>query len=754
MTTDEAEPPPTNAVRLRGVRARALQLESLALPLGRWTAVTGPGGSGKTTLLRDVLFAEAHRRYVETFSAAARRLMERLPPPDLDSASGLTAALFDPAEPPPPPKRETLAERAGLAEPLRRWFARHAVPLEPATGEPQIIVTPASAAAKLEETAGKRRGLVLFPWPAAGDRPADPADLRSLRFRRAVVGDATVSLDDLAEPPAGPAEVVADRVTLGVGGADRLAESLGTAFRFGGGRCTVLGEDGDGPRELDGRRWTVREFRDRPLAADGTPLPPPTAPLFDPRGRTGRCPACRGTGERKRDRGRPCPACGGTGLTPAALAHAAFGRRWPELADATVAEAAAWLDSLDHAADEELVAGLNRLAAAGLGDCSLSTRTRMLSPAARRCLSLAAIPAGGLEGLLILLDSPTLGFGPRRRAWAVGLIRELRDAGNTVVTATVDPELVAAADAAVTLPGGEVGTPAAAPADPPGDPETPAAIPSDDLPAAGLTVLVPDEADPRDTFATLERELTDRFAAAGGAGVGTTRELLVAGRGGGVRNPRSTVATHLAIFTEVREMFAATPEAKVRGFGPPAFGLGRDSAGRCPACDGTGEAVVEMQFLPDLVAPCPECGGTRYRPEALEIQVRGRSIADVLALSAEEAVPFFRGRPKPRARAAAMRDVGLGHLTLGRGLAGLSGGELQRVRLAKAAAARTAKPTLILLEHPTAGLADDDRGRVVEVLARLGKLGHAVVAFDHHPDLIAAADRVAGPPGDTPGGAP
>ncbi|MEM9702810.1 MAG: excinuclease ABC subunit A, partial [Planctomycetota bacterium] len=250
----------------------------------------------------------------------------------------------------------------------------------------------------------------------------------------------------------------------------------------------------------------------------------------------------------------------------------------------------------------------------------------------------------------------------------------------------------------------------------------------------GVTVLTGPSAECRLEALAKEAGAAERFGPFGAVLHGPRAPLT--------KSPRSTVATFLGFFGEIRDLFASTPEAKLRGFTAGQFSLAGASPGRCPVCEGAGTVTTPMQFLPDLVTVCPECGGDRFTPETLAIRVRGLSIAETLNLTADEAVPFFRGRPKPRARAAAVRDVGLGRLTIGRAVNTLSHGEGQRLRLAKTLAARTAAATLILLEAPAAGLHPVDAERLVGVFRRLAENGHAVVATGVHPQLLAAADAV------------
>ncbi|QDT16069.1 excinuclease ABC subunit UvrA [Alienimonas californiensis] len=721
--------PTAPPIRLRGVRVRALRIDALDLPRGGLTVVAGVSGSGKSTLLRDVLHAEGQRRYVAALSASARRLLERRERPDADEISGVPPAiLVDPDQ--PPGRGETLADRAGLGDVLRTAFAALATPHDPTTGAPLAVTRADLAAADLIAARPNARGQIAFPADAALSADA----YRGAGFNRYLADAATGRLEDAETLPSG-AEIIVDRVKLSADAADRIGESLAAALRFGGGRATVWLETEEGPRTIDGKRWAPHVVRDRPVLDDGTVLPPATPRLFSP------------SFDRK---------------DVARRAYRVDGQTWDRWVERSAADLRTELPADGPPAVAALAAALERLANWGLADRPLGEPAAALSRADDRRAALAAAADPGVRGLLVLLDAPLAGLEEADGERFLALCRSLTDGGNTVVAAGSESTLCRAAALLVELgpgagpeggrvlfagPPGEIGTvdgSLLAPylrADPPPVPSRPA--PSTTLPDAdrtpfvprGLTLLVGPDADRR------LHALADAATAATADGrFGAFGAVLFGPRAPLTNSPRSTVATFLGFFGEIRDLFASTPEAKLRGFGPGHFSLAGASPGRCPLCEGTGTVTTPMQFLPDLTATCPECGGDRFKPEILAIRVRGLSIAGTLNLTAAEAVPFFRGRPKPRARAAAVRDVGLGHVTIGRAAKTLSDGEGQRLRLAKTLAARTAAATLILLEAPAAGLHPADAERLGGVFERLTENGHAVIASGSHPRLRAAAD--------------
>jgi excinuclease ABC subunit A len=222
------------------------------------------------------------------------------------------------------------------------------------------------------------------------------------------------------------------------------------------------------------------------------------------------------------------------------------------------------------------------------------------------------------------------------------------------------------------------------------------------------------------------------------------------------RTPRSVPATFLGVWDEVRKLFAASPDAKVRGYGPARFSFNTaKGGGRCPACEGQGVIAHEMSFLPDVTTPCEACAGSRFEPATLDVRYLGHSIGDVLRLTAEDAAGVFAAHPKIRGPLDTMSDLGVGYLQLGQGSHTLSGGEAQRLKLATELTGGTRpKPTLYVLDEPTTGLHLLDVARLIKVLDRLVARGDTLVIIEHHPAVIASADHVIelGPEGGKGGG--
>lgn len=499
----------------------------------------------------------------------------------------------------------------------------------------------------------------------------------------------------------------------------------------------------------------------------------------------------------------PCPDCGGGRLRREALAVRVAGRHLGEVSRFTIRELDAWLAELSLAPGqaaqaERLLAALRArvgtAAQVGLGYLELARQTRTLSGGEAQRIQLATALGGTLTAALYVLDEPSVGLHARDVGRLLAVLRAIRDQGNTVVVVEHAPEIVEAADHVIDLgPGpGRAGGRLVVEGSVARVRRHRGSVTGRALrgelrfatrprrPARGALRVVGARAHNLKDV-SVEIPLGQLVTVTGVSGAGKSslvRAVLVghlsrdpergactriegAERVGGVvlvdptppvRSPRSNPATLSKAFEAIRRVFAATPDARARRLGPGWFSF-NVPGGRCEACEGAGEVVVDMQFLEDLRVPCDRCEGRRYRPEALEVRYRGRTIVDVLGLTLEEALEVFAGEPRVGNRLDPFVRVGLGYLTLGQPISTLSGGEIQRLRLASALAEGRAD-ALYVFDEPTTGLHPAD----VEVLLRcvddLLDAGASVVAVEHNLDWIRASDWVLdlGPEGGPGGG--
>ncbi len=797
------------SIRVRGAREHNLQGVDLDLPREALVVLCGPSGSGKSSLAFDTLHAEGRRRLVEALDARSRLALGAFRRPRVDAIHGLTPTIGIAARRGSGSRRSTVGTLTEAHHFLRVLFARAGVQHCTGCGRPVRRWSPPVVVARLLDLPEGTRLTLLAP--VARGRPGSPRplldEIRRQGFARVRVDGETRRLDEPVVVDARiphDIDVVIDRVRVREGVRGRLADAVETALRAGGG--TVLVEavpPGEAARTLG--------FSDRLRCLDcGLDFPPLTPARFSFNSPAGMCPTCEGLGVAGAG-GRPCPSCRGGRLRADAASVRVGDLDIVGLSALPAAEArlrlrelAAVLAGEQAAVAAEPLAEVDRrlgfLEAVDLGWMPLDRPADTLSAGEARRVRLAAQLGGELSGVTYILDEPTAGLHPRDGGRVLDALRRLRDLGNTVIVVEHDPAVIDAADRVVEFGpgagrhGGRVvfaGAPAAmreapesatgpwlsgrrrlaeGPRRPPPDRwlrvlgaaehnlrGVDVAIPLGRLVAvtgvsgAGKSTLVRDVLSP-----ALHRRLHRARRPAG-------RHAGIEGLDGlarvvdldptGARSPRANPATASGAFTAIRELFAKTREARLRGWGPGRFSFNRPG-GRCEACRGEGVRRVEMELMPDVFVPCEVCGGSRYDPETLAVRYKGRTIADVLALSVEEAAALFARHPRPGRVLRTLVEVGLGYLALGQPGPTLSAGEVQRVRLARELARGGAGDTIYLLDEPTAGLHFVDVERLLAALRRLVDAGNTVVAVEHHLGFIAAADHVVdlGPEGGPGGG--
>lgn len=768
---------------LRGVRVHNLKQVDLEIPLNSLVVLCGPSGAGKSSLAFETVFAEGQRRFIESFSASARQSLERIERPDADRIAHVPPSVAIRTESWRRGLRETVATLAEIDNPLRRLFLRIGQIICPACRVPVQSRSPEDLARSFESlAAGTRVQLCLVPDATL----ETPAIWRSRGYARAIVDGATRPLAEISAAQWPSAWIVVDRLTAGQTAGDRVLESTENAFRDGAGRCLLLvpaeAATATSVVNVDGRHWNVRRFsRHWECHECQRQFQPPQTSLLEP-GSSGGCPACRNEGDAL------CPVCLGSHLSPDGLALRIQNVNLAEFRAFTVDQAsqrfAEWTASIsgsESAQAHELLNELQRRVDAArrmsLGHVHLSRRAATLSGGQIRRLQLAAAIGSRLTGTLCVIDEPSSGLAVDEIPAVVEALRELIALRNSLIVIDHASDVVQAADHVIELgPGAGPAGGTVVYAGPPADPgfklrlKPQATVQSSVRRPAGWITLRSVDGPRGDRV--LRLPLGVLCVVSGRSGSGKTRlvhEVLVpalrarleatapASQGTVefedpaelasvsllervplTRSSRSNVATWIDVFDEIRDVFALTSEARQRGFGAQQFSFNAAQGGQCRACRGSGVLRHEMQFLPDITLACPECGGTRYRREILDVKYRGCSIADVLAMSSGNATSFFRTHPRLSGRLQMLKQIGLDYLVLGQATDTLSGGEAQRLRLAACLASRQGA-TLIVCDDVTSGLHPGDILKVLQCLEELLSVGHSVVLVDNHPLVRQAA---------------
>ena len=507
----------------------------------------------------------------------------------------------------------------------------------------------------------------------------------------------------------------------------------------------------------------------------------------------------------------PCPDCGGRRLKKTALAVTVGGMNIAEFTDLPVVSALKFIDSLQLSEKDMMIAErilkeiksrLGFLVNVGLGYLTLSRSAATLSGGESQRIRLATQIGSSLMGVLYILDEPSIGLHQRDNDKLLRTLKRLRDLGNTLIVVEHDEDTMRAADYIVDVgPGagvnggrivcaGSVDDICACPESVTGQylsGKKKIPVPETRREGNGRCLRIRGAKENNLKNIDVDIPLGKLVCVTGVSGSGKSsliNEILYKtlaaeknrvkvrpGKCDGIdgleyvdkvialdqspigRTPRSNPATYTGVFGDIRELFASTQDAKLRGYGQGRFSF-NVKGGRCEACSGDGLLKIEMHFLPDVYVPCEVCHGKRYNRETLEVRFKGKNIADVLDMTIDEACTFFENQPKILHKIETLRDVGLGYVKLGQSSTTLSGGEAQRVKLATELSKRSTGSTVYVLDEPTTGLHIADVHRLINILDRFVEAGNTVVVIEHNLDVIKVADHIIdlGPEGGDMGG--
>jgi len=783
------------------------------LPRNSLIVVTGPSGSGKSSLAFDTLFAEGQRRYIECLSAYARQYIEQMEKPAVESIQGLSPSISIDQRTISSNPRSTVGTVTEAYDYLRLLFAKVGVPHCYRCGRTVQTQTKEQIFGRIAaENAGKK--VKIFASVVKGRRGEYSRLFERLRkkgFLRVRVDGQIRELDDdivLARTKQHDIEVQIDAIQLGENSLKRLEGSIDVALDLGKGDLLTLDED---KKEV----YYSQSLLCPKCLISLPDLEPRSFSFNSPYGACPSCFGLGFL--TRRDEGGDlvlseeiCPACQGSRLREEALAVKLEDRNIFELSSLPVSRLNDALKSLFFSGPQEKIAAgitkeimsrLHVMAELGMPYLQLTRTTASLSGGEARRVRLAAQIGSQLRGVLYVLDEPTIGLHQRDNNRLITLLRDIKNNGNSVIVVEHDEQTIRAADFILDLgPGaGEQGGEKVAEGELShilssrksltaqylrGEKriEIPEhrRMPKDwiaiigatehnlknldvRIPLGVMTVFTGVSGSGKSTvlYDILYKHLSNVFYKAKnkeGAfrsieGIEKINKVVSVDQKPIGRTPRSNPATYTGLFTPLRQLFAMTPESRVRGYSASRFSF-NVAGGRCEECCGAGAKKIEMHFLPDVFVTCDRCNGMRYNKETLAVRYRGRTIADYLDMTVDMAFECLNAHPGLKRKLGLLKRVGLGYLRLGQPAPTLSGGEAQRIKLTKELGRKDTGKSLYLLDEPTTGLHFDDVRKLLEVLNELVRLGNSVVVIEHNLEVVKYSDYIIdlGPGGGEEGG--
>ncbi|MGB9907319.1 MAG: excinuclease ABC subunit UvrA [Candidatus Saccharicenans sp.] len=800
-------------IRVRKAAQHNLKRIDVAVPRNRLVVITGPSGSGKSSLAFDTLFAEGQRRYIECLSAYARQFIEQLEKPEVESIEGLSPAIsvdqktisFNP--------RSTVGTITEIYDLLRLLYARLGTIYCP---DCQVPVSSASEEQILEQISSRLAGQVLLILaPMVRGRKGEYQQLlekfRKRGFLKARVDGRLHNLEEkiaLDKNKKHNLEILVDELKLTDSNFPRFREAVSRSLELSDGGVLVVDSRG---QEL----YFSRQLACPSCGRSFQPLEPRNFSFNSP---YGACGHCHGLGyltilnewgevELTRD---VCPVCQGQRLKKESLEVRIDGLNIFEMASLDVDQLLARLANLNFPGQSrqvaekilrEITGRLQVMKELGLSYLDLNRTGSSLSGGEAQRIRLAAQVGSRLRGILYVLDEPTIGLHQRDNGQLIRLLRQLRDAGNSIVVVEHDEQTIRSADYLIDLgPGaGENGGYLMAHGPLAELLKSSSSLTAQYLrgekavpvptarrqPKGWLTVLGASEHNLKNIDVSFPLGVMTAVTGVSGSGKSTLvydvlyrallkklyRVKVQPGRHRSLqglenvdkvvsvdqkpigRTPRSNPATYTGIFGHLRELFAMTPEARRKGYLPGRFSF-NVPGGRCEDCQGAGVKKIEMHFLPDVYVTCDRCDGLRYNKETLAVTYKGKNIADFLDLTVDAAYELLKAHPALRRKLDLLRQVGLGYLRLGQPAPQLSGGEAQRIKLTRELSRRDTGRTVYLLDEPTTGLHFDDVSKLLKVLERLVDMGNTVIIIEHNLEVIKYCDYIIdlGPEGGQAGG--
>ncbi len=789
-------------IKLRGIRHHNLKNINIDIPRERFVVVTGVSGSGKSTLAFDVLFSEGQRRFLETLPAYLRQFLKLHQEVDYDLILGIppTVALEQRSGELSP--RSTVGTVTEILPYLRLLYSKISKAYCPRCNQELKPRTPEELLEIALELIKKTKPESLMVLATVIKHRK--GFYRNLFEKLLNSGYHEVRIDGsfYKIPPIPSLSRFREHsidVVLGRFQEFRekaFSEMFLKALKEGRGEVTLI---------LDDKEYLFNEKRTCINCRISLPEPDPL--LFAFNSKVGACPACQGLG---RIEDKVCPVCKGTRYRKEVFCYKIKGISLPELCEIDLYRVKEFLENMKLKGRDKLLAEdllkevisrLEYLIKLGVGYLTLGRSADTLSSGEAKRVRISAEIGSNLTGVAYILDEPTIGLHPKDNLKLIEVLKSLRDKGNTVIVVEHDEDTILASDFVIDLgPGGGKKGGEVIFAGPTSKllncKTSQTAIVLKDknrktikslkrkpekfirlkgvsfrnlkgidvsFPLKALTVVVGVSGSGKSSlvcdalFENVNRLLknpeADFFETEEVTGFEELKRVYLVDHSPIGNTPRSTPATYINVFTEIRKAFSQTILARQRGYKEGRFSF-NTAEGQCPYCKGQGYIKVEIKFLPEVYQVCEYCSGKRYNPETLEVFLKGKNIADVLEMDFAEAEEFFRNFPSIQQKLRTVCEIGLDYLTLGQPSPSLSGGEAQRIKLAKEFVKSSKNSTLFILDEPTTGLHIKDVEKLVRVLQGLVEKGHTVVAIEHNLELIKWADWIIelGPEGGEKGG--
>jgi len=731
-------------IAINGARKHNLKNISVSIPRHKITVITGVSGAGKSSLAFDTLFAEGQRRFLESLSTYARRFLGKIDRGSVDSIHGLAPAIAIDQQSASKSPRSTVATLTEIYDYFRIMWARLGTPHCPDC----------------------KKALQKY----------NASELQQYLYKN-FKNDSKNLVEIYAK------DGILDRVPLTEKNRSRLMDSIEKAYTESNGKIKI---------RVENKTAGYSNFLSCPDCDFGLEkeLDPKN---FSFNSHFGACERCQGLGEVYDSL---CKECEGERLKPEFLAVKIDGKSISDACKLSISHAFDWFKNLPFNKTQKIIAEpllkeilgrMEFLINVGIPYLSLDRKGETLSGGEAQRLRLAGQIGSGLEGVLYVLDEPTIGLHQSDTKKLLNSLYKLRDLGNTIVVVEHDLEFIKASDYIIDLGpkagefGGEVvaiGTPK--------ELSNKKAIAKFPLSATVKYLSGKKELEDCKTAPPLPHcfalnNLTKNnlknisvkiplgaitaISGVSGSGKSTLMECIYEEAEKKKKpvclidqtpinsSPRSTPVSYMSILDKLRELFSKLPESKIRGYDVGRFAYNKEG-GRCEACEGRGYRLIEMHFLSDVWELCEVCRGKRYNKETLNVLWKGKSIADILDMQAEVACEFFKDIRKIETPLQILKSIGLGYIRLGQATITMSGGEIQRLKLAAKLYQSNSPNTIFLLDEPTTGLHLQDIQPLWKHLRELSNAGHAVVFVEHHPDMLKLADYVIelGPEGGENGG--